>query len=521
MKRFFVMAAVSAMLVVSCGKDEITEVDVADSSVSGGSTIGSYDDFTADRVVSIVYADGSATVSGAGSGQTVSRSGAGVTITNSGTEKVRYEVSGASSDGWLKIYSSAHQALVLDGLTLTNSTGAAINLQGASETHTTGKTTFVVLQSASSIADGSSYTATPSDEDEKAALFAEGSIVVCGSGSLTVNAKGKSGIASDDEIEIQSGSVTVNSTAATKATSGDTLKVSGVKAQDGFIMTGGTLTVSCSGTGAKGISGDGTAVFNGGSVTVTVTGSNFGSSSSGGWGGGGGHGPGGGGHSSSDNSVGAKAIKFDGAITFNGGTVVATAQKHEAIEGKSTMTINGGEVYGYSASDDGINCASTLTVNNGYVCAISAGNDGMDANGNLYIKGGFVMCASANSPEVGIDANTEGGYKLYIEGGTLVSMGGIENNSQLTQSCWRTSSWSKNTWYSITVGSTTHAFKTPSTSGSGMVVSGASEPTLKSGVSASGGTERLNGTVLESPEVSGGSSVSLSSYSGGGGGWGW
>ncbi len=520
MKRCFWLAALLPMMFISCGKDEITDVDVADTAVADGdSSIGSYSDFTPDRTIKIVYASGSATVSGAGSGQTVSKSGAGVTITNSGTEKVLYEVSGTSDNGWLKIYSSAHQAVVLDGLTLTNGTGAAINLQGASETHTTGKTTFVVLQGVSSIADGSSYTATPSDEDEKAALFAEGSIAVCGSGSLTVTAKGKSGIASDDEIEIQSGTVTVNSTAATKATSGDTLKVSGVKAQDGFIMTGGTLTVSCSGTGAKGISGDGTAVFNGGAVTVTVTGSNFGSSSSG-WGGGG-HGPGGGGQSSSDNSVAAKAIKFDGAITFNGGTVVATAQNHEAIEGKSTMTINGGEVYGYSASDDGINCASTLTVNDGYVCAISAGNDGMDANGNLYIKGGFVMCASANSPEVGIDANTEGGYKLYIEGGTLVALGGIENNSQLTQSCWRASSWSKNTWYSITVGSTTHAFKTPSTSGSGMVVSGASEPTVKSGVSTSGGTERLNGTVLEAPTVSGGSSVSLSSYSGGGGGWGW
>ena len=86
---------------------------------------------------------------------------------------------------------------------------------------------------------------------------------------------------------------------------------------------------------------------------------------------------------------------------------------------------------------------------------------------------------------------------------------------------------------SLTVGSNVFAFKTPSSGGSTMVVSGASTPSLKSGVTASG-TEIFDGVGYYPATATGGSSVSLSSYTGGGGpgggghgggpgggGWGW
>ena len=107
-----------------------------------------------------------------------------------------------------------------------------------------------------------------------------------------------------------------------------------------------------------------------------------------------------------------------------------------------------------------------------------------------------------------------------MQGGTIIAIGGLENGSQLTQSCYRSSSWTRNAWYSITVGNTTYAFKTPASGGSGLIVSGSEQPTVKSGVSTEGGTSRLNGMLLDGATVSGGNSVSLSSYSGGGG-WGW
>jgi hypothetical protein len=158
-----------------------------------------------------------------------------------------------------------------------------------------------------------------------------------------------------------------------------------------------------------------------------------------------------------------------------------------------------------------------MTISGGYVYAQGQHNDGLDANGNCYIKGGTVYAICSGQPEVAIDANTEGGKKLYVTGGTIVALGGLENGSSLSQSCYQ-ASWSSNTWYALTIGNNTFSFKTPSSGGSGLVVSGASQPTLQSGISVSGGTSYFGGLGLVGGSISGGSSVSLSSYSGGTGG---
>ena len=269
-------------------------------------------------------------------------------------------------------------------------------------------------------------------------------------------------------------------------------------------------------------------MFSGGTANVSVTGSNFGSS--------GGSNPPRPGQQSSSSGVSAKGIKFDGNITFSGSNVSVSSSSHEAIESKGTITITGGIVYGTSTADDAINSASDMTISGGFVGAYSTKNDALDANGNMYIRGGVVYSVStAGSPEVSLDANTEGGKKLYVEGGTLIAVGGLEGGAQLSQSCYQASTVSATTWYSITVGNTSYAFKTPtfSTSGGGfpgggggggsrtpsLIVSGSSQPSLKSGVSVSGGTNYFNSIFNVDGTYSGGTNVSLSAYSGGGGGF--
>ena len=158
-----------------------------------------------------------------------------------------------------------------------------------------------------------------------------------------------------------------------------------------------------------------------------------------------------------------------------------------------------------------------MTISGGYVYAQGQHNDGLDANGNCYIKGGLVYAICSGTPEVAIDANTEGGKKLYVSGGTVVALGGLESGASLTQACYQTSSWSANTWYAMTVGNETFAFKTPSSGGSGLVVSGASQPTLLLGVNVTGGTSYFAGLGIAGSTSSGGSNVTLSSYSGGSG----
>ena len=126
-----------------------------------------------------------------------------------------------------------------------------------------------------------------------------------------------------------------------------------------------------------------------------------------------------------------------------------------------------------------------------------------------------------------IDANTERNFKLYVTGGTIIAIGGLERGSSLTQTCYQSSSWSSNRWYALTVDNETIAFKTPSSGGSGLVVSGASTPTLKQNVTVSDGTQVFGGNGYTNATVTGGSNVTLSTYNNNGGGgpgggpWGW
>ena len=552
-----------AIFTASCAKDEITylEADIYDTDDDIANT-------TFDRTVYVEFStSGDATVSGASSDDmSVTVSGNDVTIVNSGDEVVMYVLSGTTTDGFFKLYSTRKQGITLNGANITNKNGAAINVQGTTSEPNKGKRTFIVVNSDNSLADGTSYTGTPDNEDEKAALFSEGQLIFSGTGSLAVTATGKSGIVSDDYIRISSdltlnvsstaghgiktndfiaissgtigiavtadtkkgmntdgyvsisgGDISINVTGGTAYDSedGEYKGSAGIKADGYFKISGGNLAITNSGTGGKGISSDSTGSFTGGTITVTTTGSNYGSS------GGGGNNPPtppGMKNSDDDSSVSAKAIKFDGDLTFSGAKVTVNCTAHEGIESKSALNITAGEVYSYSAADDAINSGGDMTITGGYVCGYATSNDGLDANGDCHIKGGVVYAIGSSSPEVAIDANTEQNKQLYVEGGTIVAIGGLEQGSSLTQSCYSASSWSANTWYGLTIGSTIYAFKTPTSGGTPLVVSGSSTPTLQSDVTTSGGTEHFEGIFIENTTISGGTSVSLSSYSGGNGG---
>ena len=552
--------------------DDNTETPVnADDSAGAGIEIDKDDDNVANttfaRTVKVTFNGGSATVSGATADFAVTTDGAGVTITNNGSEAVIYELSGTSTDGYFKLYSTKKQEILLNGLTLTNKQGAAINNQSH-------KRTFVVVKGTNTLADGASYTLTPSDEDEKAAFFSEGQLVFSGDGTLTVNATGKAGITSDDYVRfmaaptvkvtssaghgvrgkesiivsdatvdvnvsgtgkkgfssdtlvyIGGGVTTIKTTGSAGEVDGELTGVAGIKADLRFEMVDGVLTVTSTGTGAKGISGDNVAYFKGGTVTVDVSGANYGTSSSGGFGPGGGHGGWGGGpgggqgsSSSSDNSVASKGVKFDGNLYISGGKITVKSARHEAIEAKGVLQVTGGEVYAYS-SDDAINAGGDFTIDGGAVYAQSTGNDGLDANGNLYIKGGIVYSLGSGGAELAVDANSEAQKKLYLSGGTVIAVGGLENGASLSQACWSAGTVKANTAYALydKDGKVLGAFKTPSTGNLTLVLSAPSLDSVKYGVTVSGGTTLFNGAYTDGATVSGGSGCNLSTYTGGGG----
>ena len=374
--------------------------------------------------------------------------------------------------------------------------------------------------------DASTGETTDHEEEDSGNIYISGGTI-----NITVTADAAKGIKSEGDMRISSGDITVT-TAGGGVWDSDKVKTKAsacLGADGNTVISGGTLNLTSTGAGGKGINGDGTFTASGGTIIIKTSGNAVVASSNGtlstvsnssqld--------------HYDSDYKSSPKGIKIDGAIVISDQAVISvttTGAGGEGIESKTTIDITGGQVT-INASDDAINAsynddtkslsnAGNLTISGGYVYARSTGNDGIDANGNVYIKGGLVYAIGASSPEVAIDANSEEQKKLYVQGGTLVAIGGLESGASLTQSCYSTNSWNKNTWYAMTVGSDTFVFKTPSSGGNTMVVSGVSQPTLKSGVTVSGGTSIFDGVAYTGATFTGGSNVSLSSYTGGGGG---
>ena len=352
--------------------------------------------------------------------------------------------------------------------------------------------------------DDATGTTTDHEDENSGNIYIE-------DGQLTVNVSGAAtkGVKSAGDMLVSGGTVNVTTTGngAYDSDERDAKGCAALKSDGNMAISGGTLSLKSSGTGGKAIKADGTLTISGGSIQAVASGSQY--------------------RYSSQYTASPKAIKSDGAMTISGGSIVASSSYHEGIESKSTMTINGGYTYA-TAKDDAINSASHMYIQqDAYVMANSTGNDGLDANGNLYIEGGNVVAIAATSPEVALDANTEGRYQLIITGGNIVAIGGLENGASVSNgTAQQAGSYSKGTWYALynSSSSVAFAFKVPSNSSMGtpMVVYTTGSTSLKSGVTGSGNSF-WDGNGYTS--CSGGSSVSLSSYSGGsggpGGGGGW
>lgn len=418
------------------------------------------------KTITIVFGADAATVSGEADGVEVSTDGAYVTVASQ-AEEVEYLLRGETGDGALKVYSDKKYKLTLDGVKLTSRRGSAINNQSK-------KRLFVFLAdgTTSSLTDASSYSATPTDEDEKATLFSEGQVVFCGAGALEVTGNHKHAICSDDYVVV-SGDAKLSVLASKKdgihtndhvailggstsvVTSGD----DGIDAGGYFVMTGGSLVASVSAEAAKTVKAGGNVYIQGGSLNLSNAGEpeyvadedDYKAAAC----------------LASDSSifveggevvatctgVGAKGLKADGAISISGGTLTVTCSgasddyvsskgvkadgdinisggqinvtsaSHEGIESKSKMSISGGDIE-VEAYDDAINSGGDMRISGGRIYARGKTNDGLDANGNLIIEGGLVVAYGTSAPECGLDANEEEGFRLYVTGGIVLGVGG-------------------------------------------------------------------------------------------------
>ena len=375
--------------------------------------------------------------------------------------------------------------------------------------------------------DGTTSTGMTPNHDEEDS----GNVYISG-GNISINcsAAAAKGIKNVGDVYISSDpTIDITTTGHGKwdSTDGKAVSACCLSADGNIDISGGTITLTATGSGGKGMKCDNVMTISGGTITVTTLGGlyynngttenlNYTANTD---------------HINDLYYASAKGIKagdkttsgsttnYSGGLVISGGTIsVSTSGNNaEGIESKNTINITGGYIT-VEAYDDGINAAQDMNVNGGYIYSHSNNNDGMDANGNFYIYDGLVYAIGSSQPELALDANTEGGKKLYIYGGTLITIGGLESGCQLSQTCYSSSSWTTNKWYSMTFGSTVIAFKTPSNGGNTLVVSAASTPTVKSNVTVNGGTSIFDGRCYLDATVSGGSNVTLSQYTGGGGG---
>lgn len=231
-----------------------------------------------------------------------------ITITKAGN----YKLTG-TYEGQIKVEAADSDMvrLILNNATITNSTGAAINVVEADE---------VVIYTASgttnTVSDGSSYSDTASGSPD-AAIYSKSDLTLAGEGTLKVEGKYEEGIHTTDGLVIASGTLEVNAANT------------GIKGKDYVDILDGTITVTATKDGIKATNDTdgnrGWVRLSGGTVNI---------------------------------SAGDDGFKAERVLEISGGTLNIT-QANEGIEAQYINILDG--TVNVTSSDDGINASYSTT----------------------------------------------------------------------------------------------------------------------------------------------------------------
>ncbi len=268
----------------------------------------------------------------------------------------------------------------------------------------------------------------------------------------------------------------------------------------------GTITLTASGNGGKGLKCDSLFTMNGGTLTISTSGTAYTSNGDSTY-------PKGLRAGTSASSSSSSAV---GGIVINGGTIDITlsgqGEGAEGMESKNTIYINDGTV-NIDSYDDCINSAKDLHIAGGTVTVMASNNDGIDSNGDLYIEGGTIIALGASAPENGIDAAE--GYSIYFNGGSILAAGGsgITPASSSSQAYISTSGTvSASSTITLSNGSTTLASFTIPSSYAGQTSSSGGSPNGGGGP-GSGGGSASGSIIISCAGITSGSSYTLTNGS--------
>ncbi len=396
-KSILLSALLSTVLCVSAQQQarlwqngEATKVTFADTPTltygSNGTklTIGSTTYNTADidsiciiHQIPIVFSENSATYSipaAVSSDVTITTDGANVTVTNTNvSNEMEFVLSGSSSNGSFTYNGSYKVTFRLNGLQLTSTTGAALNIL-------CGKRCAVVLE------DGTTNTFSDyASGTQDACIYCKGHVEMEGGGTLNVTGNLTHAIKTKEYLQLKKSTGTINIVSAV----GDAMNINQYYQQNG-----GTVNITSTTLG-DGIQVDSTStetdelngqtIINGGKINIVMS------------------------------QEDRKGIKSAGDITINGGTFVIAANGNGSRgiqtgtnmvigEDKNTTTITvaatGGLCTKEEDADDphrcmGIKVDGNLTVNAGTITVTNTGSKSRGIKvGGTYTKNGGTVTAS-------------------------------------------------------------------------------------------------------------------------------
>ncbi len=322
------------------------------------------------------------------SGSGVEISGTALTISEPGT----YLLTGSCADGSVKVKKdTADVTLILSNLSLTSSTTAPI---------TCGKSSDVTIVAADGTTNMLTDAAQNNDTDYPNNTDAENAVikgkdgaqvVLCGSGSLILNANGKNGIKSGttDSETSQDASLTIRELTLTiNAPINDA-----INAEQLLNVESGTLTLDAAddalhcdlvmNIGADGTDGPALTITNAyegieaaalniasGSIDITC-------------------------QDDCLNAGNSSLTNYDFEINISGGTIRACTTAGDGFDSNGTMTISGGDIEVWTAN--------------------AADNQPLDADGGITVTGGTVLAAGGSSG-MGMTLTAEQPYVTYGSG---------------------------------------------------------------------------------------------------------
>ena len=359
-------------------------------------------------------------------------SGSTVTIIDEGT----YILSGELSDGMIIVNAENTDKLqlVLNGVSVTSSTSAALYIQQADKVFVT-----TAAGTENALSNSGEFVAID-DNNIDAAVFSKDDLTFNGQGSLTIESPAGHGIVSKDDLVVTSGdyviscaSQAMNGKESVRIAEGEfviTAGKDGIHSEDaddaslGFVyIQNGTFTISAEGDGISASStlqienGDFHITAGGGSVNGTKTNSgSYGQFMGGGHGGRGNKTQSGSTETTTDTteeSTSMRGMKAGTLLTVNGGAYVIDSAD-DGLHSNGSMTISGG-TYEVASGDDGSHAEETLKVTSGTI-SITECYEGLEAL-DIEVSGG----------DISLVATDDG---LNAAGGTDSSgMGGRDNGN--------------------------------------------------------------------------------------------